>query len=97
MQTPGEWIPLRRPNGRYLTRAAARLKSYNNYIEFYHDHGPVWGDPNATVYCVKWSQDDSFYCCPKDYQNHPASGWRKDYEAIKLFDRRKANQIEFSF
>ena len=95
MQQPGRWILLRRPHGRYLTRAAKRLKSYNNYIEFYHNHGPVCGDPHATVYCVKWSQDDSFYCCPKDIWNHPASGWHKDREAIKLFDRQRADQLDF--
>ena len=97
MQKPGRWMYLRRPNGRHMTRAARKLKSYNDYIHFYHEHGPIWGKPNDTVYCVKWSQDDSFYCCPRDYQNHPASGWWKTFEAIELFSRRKELDQEFCF
>ena len=86
MQTPGRWMLLRKPIGRHLTRAARKLKAYRKYNHFYFEQCDHCGNLNETVYCVKWSQDDSFYCCPRDYQNDPASGWRKNHEAIELFE-----------
>ena len=94
MQKPGRWLLLRKPRGCHLTRAAKKLKAHNAYIHFYHDHGPVCGKPHDRVLCVKWSQDDSFYCCPRDIENDPASGWRTNHEAIELLSRQKQDMYD---
>ena len=87
MQIPGRWLLLRKPRGCHLTRAARKLKAYNQYKHFYFHQCSNCGNLNDTVFCVKWSQDDSFYCCPRDYRNDPASGWRKHHEVIELFSK----------
>lgn len=90
MQQPGRWLPLRKPIPRDLTRAAQNIKTNNEFKRFYYDHGTFY----ERVYCVAWSQDLSFYCCPRDYQCDPASGWNKTFEEIELFSRRKQDMYD---
>ena len=85
MSKPGRWLLLRRPQGKHMTRAARRVKARNNNKHFYFDCCANCGNHGDTIYCVKWSQDESFYCCPRDYKNDSASGWQKSFEAINLF------------
>ena len=49
--------------------------------------------PSGLGTCVKWSQDRSFYCCPRDIECDPASGW-EPCEEIELFSRRKELEID---
>ena len=93
MHQPGRWLNLRVPSGSDLTRAASKLRGLNTYYRFYYDHGPIWGKPYDRVFCVKWSQDPSFYCCPRDIECDPASGW-EPCEQIELFSRQKQEQID---
>ena len=54
---------------------------------------PTISDEFPSVFCVAWSQDPSFYCCPRDCQDDPASGWQP-CEEIELFSRRKQEEID---
>ena len=94
MTIPGRWMTLRKPKGKHLTCAARKLKSYRAYNHFYWHRCDNCGYLEEDVYCVKWSQDDSFYCCPRDYQNDPASGWRNNHEAIELFELFSNLQVD---
>ena len=95
MQQPGRWLTLRKPIPSELTRAARKIKTHNEFKRFYHEHGPIWGKPYDRVFCVKWSQDPSFYCCPRDIECDPASGW-EPCEEIELFSRRKEQDNFFN-
>ena len=89
MHQPGRWLNLRVPSGTDLTRAASKLRGINLYYRFYYDHGTSYN----RVYCVKWSQDPSFYCCPRDIECDPASGW-EPCEEIELKSRRKQDMYD---
>lgn len=91
MQHPGQWVPLRKPQPRDLTRVAYQIKTNNEFKRFYYDHGTCF----ERVYCVAWSQDLSFYCCPRgDYRYDPTSGWNKTLEEIELYSRQKNDLYE---
>ena len=70
---------------------------FEGFSEGCWDGGAYSGKTRGTsynrVYCVKWSQDPSFYCCPRDIECDPASGW-EPCEEIELFSRRKQEQID---
>ena len=84
MQNPGQWLYLQLPPCTDLTCAAQNIRGLNTYSRFYSTYGTSY----KRVYCVAWSQDQSFYCCPRDVECDPASGWNKTHEAFELYSRR---------
>ena len=88
MRRPGHWLNLVVPACMHLTQAATNLRSFNYYYRFYYD----LGTSHKLVYCVTWSQDPSFYCCPRDIECDPASGWEPG-EEIEI-EIRKLNMYD---